>query len=184
MKRRIALLLLAAAPALATDPGSVYDLGATWTSQDDRPVPLASLAGKPRVVAMFFSRCGYACPRITQELKNIDAALTPAERARVGFVMASFDAEYDTPDALRAFAAAKELDLSRWLLLHGSEDDVRDLAAVLHIRYRRDPEEGIAHSNMITVLDAAGRMIHQHEGLGGDLSDITAAIRNTLAATD
>ena len=52
----------AATPVLPRD--SVYHLQATLTDQAGRARPWASLAGRPRVVSMFYTSCQYVCPLI------------------------------------------------------------------------------------------------------------------------
>ncbi len=166
--------------SFATEEGSLYDLDAAWTNQDGSAVPLASLRGRPRLLVMFFSHCSYACPRITADLQKIEQRLSAEERERVGFVMASFDSERDVPATLKTFARTKGLDLTRWMLLHGDEDQVRELAAVLSVRYRRDENGDIDHSNLITLLDAEGRIVFQREGLEGDPDVVVQAVRKEL----
>lgn len=178
MKHLLLLIALLAAPirSFAGDAASVYDLNSAWTNQRGETVRLADLRGRPRVVCMFFAQCAYACPRITADMKSIQSGLTERERARVGFVMASFDTDRDTPDALREFAQSKNLE-GDWQLLHGDENSIRELAAALGVRYRREPDGNFAHSNVITVLDDEGRIVHQREGLGGDIGETLKAIR-------
>lgn len=159
--------------------GTVYDLGSVWTTHRDEPLRLADLAGRPQVVALFFSQCTYACPRITADLKAIEAALSDAQRERAGFVMVSFDVERDTPEALRAFAARMGIDRPTWRLLHGSEEDTQDLAAVLGVRYRKEGED-FAHSNIITLLDPEGRIVYQRQGLESDLGDFIKRLKALL----
>lgn len=186
MKILMMLLALAlantapAAPAAPADEGSVYDLESTWTNQDGAAVPLASLRGQPRIVVMFFSRCSYACPRITSDLQKIERGLPESERSRVGFVMASFDSARDVPSSLKAFAETKGLAPERWLLLHGGTDQVRELAAVLNVRYRLTEEGDFDHANLITVLDAQGRIVFQREGLEGDPDEVVQAVSALL----
>ena len=60
----------------------------------------AELRGKPQVVAMFFASCQYACPLIVNDMQRIEAALTPAQRARVGFTLVTFDPRRDTAEVL------------------------------------------------------------------------------------
>ena len=174
-------LLACTTTSHAAEEGSLYDLDAVWTNQEGVAFPLASLRGQPRLLGMFFSHCSYACPRITADLQKIEQRLTVEERARVGFVMASFDSARDLPDTLKTFAHTKGLDLTRWVLLHGDEDQVRELAAVLNVRYRRDEAGDIDHSNLITLLDAEGRIVFQREGLEGDPDEVVQAVREVLA---
>lgn len=162
--------------ASAAEEGSLYNLEATWTDQEGQPFALERLRGKPRLLVMFFSHCSYACPRITADLQKIEQRLSAADRERVGFVMASFDSDRDRPATLKTFARTKGLDLSRWILLHGAEDQVRELAAVLNVRYRRDENGDIDHSNLISLLDAEGRLVFQREGLEGDPDEVVRAV--------
>jgi protein SCO1/2 len=92
--------------------------------------------------------------------------------------MASFDVERDTPDMLAKFSAAKELP-DAWQLLHGGEDETRELAAALGVRYRREEDGNFAHANIITVLDADGQIVYQREGLGGDMTPLLTDCSNT-----
>ncbi|NIQ52455.1 MAG: SCO family protein, partial [Gammaproteobacteria bacterium] len=55
------------------------------------------LAGRVRVVAMVYTSCAYACPRIMLDMKRIEAELGPEYREDVGFVIVSIDPERDTP---------------------------------------------------------------------------------------
>lgn len=170
------LVCWVAALACRGEEGSIYDWPMAWTNQQGQAVAAVDLRGRPQVVCMFFSRCTYACPRITADLKAVAAALTDEERANVGFVMASFDAERDTPDALRDFGERMELAAPRWQLLHGSAEAVEELAALLGVRYRKE-DDGFAHSNLIVLLDAEGRIVARREGLESSLDPLLAALR-------
>ncbi len=171
----VAALVLNFSLAHAVEPrSSLYDLDSQWTDQDGQSVNLADLRGRPQVVAMFFSSCTYACPLITADMKKV-AAESPEN---VGFVMASFDTERDTPEKLKDFAARNNIASHRWKFLHGGEETVRDLAAALGVRYRRDEEGDFSHSNIITLLDENGVILFQREGLGGDLSELIKAAQD------
>jgi len=111
------------------------------------------------------------------ELKAMEAALSPDEREGVGFVLVSIDPRRDTPERLREFAASTRLDPARWTLLTGDEEGVRELAALLGIRYRPEGETEFSHSNAYLVLDAEGRVVHRHDGLGGGIDAPLARVR-------
>ncbi|HMO04781.1 MAG TPA: SCO family protein [Kiritimatiellia bacterium] len=177
MKKLLCVFLMLPFLVLAADEEeiSLFDLDATWRNQRDEAVTWAGLAGRPMILCMFFSHCGYACPRITADMQAIAEQLGTETACRVHFVMASFDAERDTPAMLATFAESKGIDAA-WHLLHGDEATVRELAAALGIRYRREPDGNIAHSNLIILLDAGGQVAYRHEGLGGDLDPLVAAV--------
>jgi protein SCO1 len=145
---------------------SVYQLESLWQSQEGKRITLAHFRGRTAILAMMFTSCEYACPRTLADLKAIEAKLSEADRHRVRFVLVSFDTAHDKPDVLRAYAKENHLDLSRWTLLNGSEGDVRELAAVLGIKFKRSKTVGFSHSNLISVLDTDGRVVHQQKGIG------------------
>ena len=150
---------------------SVYDLGATWHDQRGAARTLASLRGRPQAIALVYTHCQATCPLIVGQLKRLEAATT------LGLVLVSLDPERDTADRLAAFAAEHELDAARWTLLRGSDDDVRELAVVLGVRYRRQSPTELAHANTITLLDAAGGIVHQQVTLAGTAETIDVARR-------
>lgn len=168
----------AAAPrALSPPPDtSVFHLGGAWRDQLDRPFELASLRGGPAVVLMFYGTCRSVCPILLGDVKRLEAALDPAARAHTRFVLVTFDPATDTPERLRALAAERGMDASRWTLLRGDDDDVRALATVLGVQYSRVGPGEFTHSNVLTVLDAEGRVARQLEGLRQPVEPTARAI--------
>ncbi len=140
---------------------SVYDLGSTWRDQGGAQRTLASLRGKPRLVAMIYTKCTSVCPLSIGELKRIEAATD----GRLGLVLVTLDPEHDTPTLLAQYAKEHDMSAERWTLLTGTDDDLRDLAATLAVRYRRVSPDDLAHSNTLTLLDAEGRVVRQQAGL-------------------
>jgi protein SCO1 len=109
-------------------------------------------------------------------MKNIEAALPENLRTNVGFTLISFDSERDTPAALQAYRAGRELSSQNWTLLRGESDDVRELAALLGVIYRKDANGNFAHSNVITVLNAEGEIVYQQPGVNIDPQEIVRQI--------
>jgi len=163
----------AAAPALSSR--SVYQLDASWTTDAGRSFQLAALRGRPVVLAMFFTSCGYACPRIVADMTQIQQNLPAAVRDQARFVLVSFDDQRDTVAALQAYREAHGLNAS-WVLLRGAPDDIRELAAVLGVKYKRDAAGMFQHSNLITVLNPEGEIVHQRAGLEGGLAEAGRAV--------
>jgi protein SCO1/2 len=90
-------------PPAATLPGeSLYQLSAELDSAAGGNVTLASLAGAPVVVTMFYASCTSVCPMLTLQMQRFELALEPTNRRRVRFVMISLDAERDSASSLRA----------------------------------------------------------------------------------
>lgn len=159
---------------------SVYHLGAAWSDQDGRQLRLASLRGKPVLMAMMFTSCEYACPALLADLKALLEKLGPA-RGRFRVVLVSFDSARDLPERLSRYALEQGLDPQLWTLLHGAPGAVRELAAVLGVRYKAVPKIGFSHSNIIHLLDAEGLVHKQLKGLGADPQAMAEAVTALLA---
>ncbi len=168
------------APAAFTDK-SLYQLDSLWTTDKNRQIKLTQLSGRPQVVAMFFANCQFACPIIVNDMKRIEAALPAELRVRVGFALVSFDSKRDTPAALADYRRAQKLPAERWALLRGRPDDVLELAALLGIKYKEDARGQFAHSNVITVLNAQGEIVHPQTGLNRDVCETVHFIQQVAA---
>jgi protein SCO1/2 len=160
------LLAGASSPAVhaQSSGGSVCDLDSTWHDKDGHSIRLSSFAGRPHVLAMGYTSCQYACPRIIADMRAIERALPAELRSQVTFTFVSFDPVHDTPAHLRAFQARNDLD--HWLFLTGDEDGVLDLSVALGIQFKKTPGMGFAHSNAVFVLSREGRIVHRQEALG------------------
>lgn len=148
-------------------PGSsIYYLESRWFDQNGEELQLRTLRGKAQVIAMIYGRCEGACPRIIEELRQVERLLSEKSSEEAGFVLVTMDPEVDSPERLRALA--KEYDLGpRWRLLRGDQEETRELAAALGVKYKKISETDYAHSNTITVLSSAGIVLHQKQDLGG-----------------
>lgn len=145
---------------------SLYTVPDSFTTQDNKVITLASFKGKPTVVAMIFTNCGYACPKLTSDMQGIAEKLK--ENAdKVNFVLVSFDTERDTPARLKKFADKMKLG-HNWTLLHGNDVSVRTLSVLLDVQFEKAAEGNFSHSNLISVLDKNGVLSFQQEGLEAD----------------
>lgn len=163
-------------PSAAFTDQSLYQLDSMWTNDAGQPVPLGALRGRAQVVALFFTSCTYACPIILHDLRRIEAALPEDVRARTGFTLVTLDPERDTPAALHAYRQAHRLPAQRWTLLQGGADDTLELAALLGVKFKREASGQFAHSNLITLLNAQGEILHQLAGLNQDIAEAVKRI--------
>ena len=154
---------------------SLYQLDAKWTNDAGASVQLASLRGQPVVLAMFFASCEYACPLIVDDMRRLGATLPADVRARVKFVLVSFDVARDTSAALAAYRERMKLD-GAWTLLRGDTSNVQELAMLLGVKFKQDARGQFSHSNLITILNPEGEIAHQRAGLMGDVSEAAKAV--------
>lgn len=165
-------------PSEAEMAQSLYQLPDTFRNQDNQPMLLSDFKGKPTVISMVFTYCGYACPRLTADMQQIEKQLgTDADK--VHFVLVSFDVDRDVPERLKAYAGEQQLD-KNFTLLHGSEDAVRNLGVLLDIQFEKDEDGNFAHGNIITVLDPYGIIRYRKEGLEQNHDQTIAEVKKFL----
>ena len=168
--------------ALAANPftkNSLYQADTAFTTDTGTAFKLGSLRGRPVVLAMFFTSCGYACPLTVTDMQAIREKLPAAIQDRAAFVLVSFDVARDTPEALAHYRAQRALDTS-WTLLRGTDDSVRELAALLGVKFQQEADGAFSHSNLITILNPQGEITHQRLGLKGGLDEAAAALVQKL----
>ncbi len=164
--------------ALAAAPfskDSIYQLDPKFTDDAGRPFALGELRGRPVVLNMFFASCGYACPLTVTDMLAIRAQLPAEIRERARFVLVSFDTVRDTTAVLAQYREKRQLD-AQWVLLRGSDDSVRELAALLGVKYKQEADGMFSHSNLVTILNPQGEIVHQRSGLKGGLAEAAAAL--------
>lgn len=154
---------------------SIFVLTDTFTDQDNRHIQLEDFAGKPTLISMIFTKCNYACPRLTADVKAIEDELGKKAEG-VNFVLVRFDTERDTPEQLKKFQKEMKLD-DRFTLLHGDEDAVRTLSVLLDIQYQQNANGDFSHSNLITALDRDGKIVWQKEGINSNHTQTIATLK-------
>jgi protein SCO1/2 len=168
-----------AGPGAMAEGESIFGLDLVLIDQDGRELTLADLEGDVMLAAMVYTSCTSVCIMVTEQMKAIEHQLTGVDRD-VTYVLFSLDPGRDTPEAMRAFLREHRLETTRWRLMAASEEGVRDLAAVLGVRYQPEENGEIAHSAMIFVIDEDGVVRHRQVGVGKDSNDLVAAVRRAL----
>jgi len=155
---------------------SIFNLPSNWTTQDGEEIELKDLQGKVVAMVMIYTSCQAACPRLVADMRNIEKQIPSDKKDKVQFVFVSIDPEVDTPERLKEFAIENKMDSKEWLFLRGSEEDTREFAAVLAVSYKRISPIDFSHSNIISVFNKEGELVHQMEGLGVDSKETIQAI--------
>ena len=183
--RAMALALYALAGSAAADklPGdSLYQLHAALITQAATPATLDTYRGHPVIVSMFYGSCGYTCPTLIRAIQQVELGLDPASRAQLRVLLVSIDPQRDTPAALAQLAEKHHADLARWTFARADDADVRKIAAVLGIRYRKLPDGDFNHSSEMILLDETGRMLARSTKLVGGDKDFLARLRSVTGA--
>jgi protein SCO1 len=164
-------------------PGnSVYNISSGWVDEMGNGLILTDLRGKIVIVSMIYTSCKFSCPRTIEDLKKIEQRLEKQKGIEPMFLLITMDPEKDTPEKLAEFASNNNMKQERWKLITSDDGAIREMAAVLGMRYKKIDAMDFAHSNIITVLNRQGRIVHQQEGLGVDPALITKVIVDQVSA--
>ena len=160
---------------------SIYNLPSTWTTQDNEDIQLEDMRGNVLVMVMIYTSCKAACPRLIADMRNIEKQVPEKYLDKTKFIMVSIDPETDTPQRLHDFAIENEMEDDHWMFLRGTPEDTREFATVLAVSYKKISPIDFSHSNIISVFDEEGVLVHQQEGLGVDNSETVEAIKTEVS---
>ena len=163
---------------------SIYEVSAALVDQRAQPVGLDLFRGHPVLISMFYASCRDACPLLLADIKLIEMELPASARADLRVLLVTLDPERDNPEVLQALARAHRVDESRWRLVSGSGGTVREIAAVLGIKYRRLSDGSFNHSSVITLLDRSGAIESRVEGIGQPHTGLLRHLRASRLAPE
>ncbi len=129
-----------------------------------QPIRLADLKGKPLLVSFIYTGCFQVCPTTTRSLSEaVDQLAEVFGADRFNVVSIGFNQPFDSPAAMRAFAAQMRIDKPNWKFLSPPAATVDALTADFGFRYVATPA-GFDHMLTVSVLDAQGRIAAQVYG--------------------
>ncbi len=166
--------------AAARDPAPPFRL----VVQDGRPVSLEDLRGRAVVLDFIFTHCPGPCPTLTGLQKDVRKALSPEQRARVRFVSITLDPERDTPEALRAYAETRGVDLEGWSFLTGPADEVNAVVRAYGVGVIRREGQEPEHLVATFVIDAQGQIASRILGLDPPVEERVKQISAVIPRSD
>ena len=146
------------------------------TNQAGVPVMLGQLGGKVWIADIIFTRCAGPCPKMTQRMSELQAALKGDDAIRL--VTLTTDPGFDTPSVLTAYGAKYGADAARWQFLTGAKaqiarvaiDGLKLTAIEKAPGERTDPDDLFIHSTMFVLVDKSGRLRGVYETTGEDVN--------------
>lgn len=172
----LSAVILATELAGESSGRSVYQLDSAWVEDNGHALRLPELRGNLQLLALIYTTCTGACPVTVKAMQMFSRNMPADINGRLRFLLVTVDPEQDTLPALREYRREMKLD-RRWRLLRGSGSDVRELAAVLGFNYEQIESGQFAHSNLVTVLDRDGEIVHQQNDFGSNTDAVIEAIR-------
>ncbi len=144
----------------------------SYTNQDSTIVTSESMKGKIWVADFFFSTCPTICPKMTKQMKRLQAMTSDLEDD-LQFVSFSINPKYDQPSILRKYIKHHSIEANNWQFLTGDEAETHELGVksfLVHVASDEDADGGYAHSPAFTLVDKEG--IVRGVYIGTDTKDV------------
>jgi len=160
----------------------------TLTNQDGRVTTLADLTNHVWVADIIFTRCAGPCPIMTAQMKSLQDALPPANRAEL--VTLTTDPDYDTPPVMKKYGERFGANFNRWKFLTGTKAEIAGLAGgslkLSAVPIKPEDQKNAAdlfiHTTIFVVVDKHARLrgIFETEGEGVEWARVEPHIVATV----
>lgn len=138
--------------------------------------------GSPLVVGFIYTNCPDICSFITANVGSVYEEIdNPADTQ---FILITFDPQRDTPDVLKKYAEAFDMDREPFHFLTGAPETVEALMDRVSVRtqesYSKDLESGerlyfINHSDKILLINQKSQLIFDY---GGSMTPIPIIVED------
>lgn len=136
----------------------------TLIDREGRPVKFSSFLGKPLLVSFIYTGCAEVCPATTQYLskavKYMQSALGDDSFA---VLTVGFNAPWDSPQAMRDFAARQNIKLPNWEFVSADVSTIQKFTRDLGFSYAYSTT-GFDHISQLTLIDRDGKVYRQIYG--------------------
>lgn len=138
--------------------------------------------GAPLVIGFIYTHCPDICSFITSNISSVYDELD--DPGNTQFVLVTFDPERDTPQVLKEYANAFQMDREPFQFLTGEPDVVNAFMQRVSVRtqesYSKELEDGervyfINHSDKIMLIDAQSRLIFDY---GGSMTPVNIIVED------
>ncbi|MBD3906322.1 SCO family protein [Chryseobacterium sp. Ch-15] len=161
-------------------PDSIYNVSSVWEKQDGSKISFIDLKGKVIVTTMIFTSCKTACPRLTAEMKKIAKEVGKVDPDNIEYLLISIDPKTDTPEVMKAYLKTHQLDEKEWMFIRSNENDTREIANIMAVKYKEISPIEFSHSNIISVYSKKGTLAYQKEGLDNNIQSTAKEIKKQL----
>ena len=147
-----------------------------FTNELGQAVSLGQFDGQALAITFFFTRCPIPnfCPRLSKNFEEAAEKLSATPNAPTNWhlLSISFDAEFDTPPVLKAYADHYHYNPKHWSFLTGPHHKIAELAQLSGVTVEKDGSF-FNHNFRTLIIDAAGDL-QMSFPIGGNISDAIA----------
>jgi protein SCO1/2 len=142
----------------------------TLLDQSGRTRTEADVEGKIRVVNYFFTTCPSICKDMAVNMRTVQAAYL--DNDAVQLLSHSAMPDCDKPDVLAAYAAANDVNPTRWWLLTGEPAELNRLARTSYFAVLEEgqgwDEHSFIHTENLVLVDHKGRLRGYYDGTSAE----------------
>ncbi len=143
-------------------------------------IKFADLSGDIVFVDFIYTRCPTFCVALGTSFARLQAAVRRTGRHDIRLLSISFDPEYDTTEALRAYGEAYGADMRLWSLARVTDRaELKRLLTIFGIIVIPDEFGGFTHNAAIHLVDRKGRLARIY-----DQDDVEAVLEGVEAWRD
>jgi protein SCO1 len=141
----------------------------TLTDQNDKKISNEDYKGKVYVLEFFFSTCPTICPKMNQNMLQLQDAFYG--KPDFGIASITINPEYDTPQVLKAHAEKLGVKHYNWHMLTGSHEYIFNLAKDFKLYAGQNPNVpgGFEHSGMFALIDKDGNIRSRKDKYGNPI---------------
>lgn len=158
------------------------------TNQNGVLTTLADFTNRVWVADIVFSRCAGPCPRMTQQMQQVQENLPAKSAAKL--VTLTTDPEFDTPAQLKKYGTHFGADFNRWTFLTGEKIQIGMLAAnslklsaqPVKPEDQKDDADLFIHTTIFVIVDKRAQLRGFFE-TGGEGVDWTNSVLPKIIAT-
>src|SRR6056297_99781 len=174
-------LLLSACSSPALDDYS--DISYELTDQNGETVIFPDdYQGSPLVIGFIYTNCPDICSFITANVGKVYEEMSNPGDTK--FVLVTFDPERDTPEVLKSYAQAFDMDREPFQFLTGDPETIDDFMKRVSVRtqesYSRELDDGdrmyfLNHSDKILLINENSELIFDY---GGSMTPVNIIIED------
>lgn len=157
----------------------------TLTNQEGQATSLAALTNHVWVADIIFTRCAGPCPRMTGQMRSLQALLPKTGAVRL--VTLTTDPDFDSPTVLKKYGEHFGAEFNSWTFLTGTKaeiaalasDSLRLSAVPVKPADRQNDADLFIHTTIFVLVDKHAQLRGSFE-TGGDGVDWTNAVQPKL----
>jgi len=161
-----------------------FDLDFKMINQDNQPLVLSDLVGRPLVLSFIFTRCPNPnlCPMITFSMASLQRDLKAAGLAQhVNLALLTYDPVYDTPEKLKRYAQDRGLGFANAMMLQPAVDRFPELLREFQIGVDYRSDGSIGHFIELLIIDHKGQFVRDYQGNLWDNASVLADLKRLVA---